>query len=88
MKNRRWDLKEWYGNPEKTLQDIGWSAKTKLQSGLKKYFKWQEKVSYSELPAGLPKSRVSKQRTFVGYNNHRNKRHDGFKRRKHGDDSR
>lgn len=49
MKNRAWDLKEWYGNPEKTLDDIGWSAKTKLQSGLKKYYKWQEKVSYSEL---------------------------------------
>lgn len=37
MKNRSWDLKEWYGNPEKIESLIGWKATTFLAEGLKKF---------------------------------------------------
>lgn len=36
MRNRGWDLKDWYGNPEKIEKVFGWKAKTSLEKGLKK----------------------------------------------------
>lgn len=38
MKNRGWDLKNWYGNPQKIQKTFGWKAKTSLEEGLKKFF--------------------------------------------------
>lgn len=39
MKNRDWDLKDWYGNPKKIRKAFGWKAKTSLQQGLAKFFR-------------------------------------------------
>ena len=36
MKNRDWDLKDWYGNPKKIRKVFGWKAKTDLEAGLKR----------------------------------------------------
>ncbi len=36
MKNRNWDLKDWYGNPNKMQKVFGWKAKTSLEEGLKR----------------------------------------------------
>lgn len=47
MQNRNWDLKDWYGNPEKTANDIGWKAKTSLTDGLRKTAEWHQKIDYS-----------------------------------------
>ncbi len=49
MPDRSWDQKVWYGNPTKTLNEIGWKAETTLIEGLKKTFNWQEKISYNDL---------------------------------------
>lgn len=38
MKQRNWDIKNWYGNPEKMKKIFGWKAKTSLQEGLKKTY--------------------------------------------------
>lgn len=38
MKNREWDLKDWYGNPKKINNQLDWKAKTSLESGLEKLF--------------------------------------------------
>ena len=35
MKDRDWDLKDWYGNPKKMHKVFGWKAKTSLEIGLK-----------------------------------------------------
>src|SRR3989344_3948845 len=43
MKNRAWDLKEWYGNPEKIEKLIGWKATTFLPEGLKKFSEFKVK---------------------------------------------
>lgn len=34
MKNRNWDLKDWYGNPKKIQKVFSWKAKTDLKTGL------------------------------------------------------
>ena len=47
MENRKWDLKNWYGNPEKTNRELGWTAKTSLVEGLRETYKWHEEIGYS-----------------------------------------
>jgi len=53
MQNRKWDLKDWYGNPENSNADLGWKAKTSLRDGLRATYNWHEEVKYTEtiLPA-------------------------------------
>ncbi len=53
MENRSWDLAEWFGDPSEAKKDLGWSAKTPLNEGLRQYFDWQTTVKYegSLLPA-------------------------------------
>src|SRR5690606_9804676 len=38
--NRKWDLKEWYGNPKKAKELLNWENETLLESGLKQTFEW------------------------------------------------
>jgi dolichol-phosphate mannosyltransferase len=38
MKNRDWDLKDWYGNPTKIQKVFGWKTKISLKEGLRKIF--------------------------------------------------
>ena len=45
MKNRDWDLKDWYGNPKKIQKVFGWKASTSLKMGVMKFMK--EANSYS-----------------------------------------
>lgn len=40
MKNRDWDLKDWYGNPKKIEKVFGWKAKISLKEGLVKTYKF------------------------------------------------
>ena len=42
MKNRDWDLKDWYGNPKKIQKVFGWKAKTSLKDGLMKFYKYEK----------------------------------------------
>jgi dolichol-phosphate mannosyltransferase len=40
--NRKWDLKEWYGNPQKVKQLLGWENETNLKDGLTETYLWQK----------------------------------------------
>jgi dolichol-phosphate mannosyltransferase len=42
MKNRIWDLKDWYGNPSKMNRFIGWKAKISLKEGLEKFYQYEK----------------------------------------------
>jgi nucleoside-diphosphate-sugar epimerase/glycosyltransferase involved in cell wall biosynthesis len=55
MSNRKWDLAEWFGNPEAFEADFGWKAKTSLEDGLSKTRAWQDQIKYEDtiLPAFL-----------------------------------
>ncbi len=46
MDNRKWDLKDWYGNPNKAKELLNWSCKTSLVDGLKQTIKWQNEIDY------------------------------------------
>ncbi len=48
MKNRAWDLANWYGNPELAKKLLGWRAKTTFLQGLKLTAKW-ERISAKKL---------------------------------------
>ena len=55
MSNRKWDLAEWFGNPDAFETDFGWKAKTSLEEGLSKTKAWQDQLKYEDtiLPAFL-----------------------------------
>lgn len=48
MKNRTWDLTNWYGNPELAKKLLNWQTKTTFEQGLKLTAKW-EKISAKKL---------------------------------------
>jgi nucleoside-diphosphate-sugar epimerase/glycosyltransferase involved in cell wall biosynthesis len=51
MENRRWDLKEWYGDPRLAKKLLGWRPRTSLEEGLRRTIAWQrERVA---LPASI-----------------------------------
>ncbi len=43
--NRKWDLKDWYGNPALAKELIGWEATTPLAEGLSQTAEWQKDYS-------------------------------------------
>jgi nucleoside-diphosphate-sugar epimerase/glycosyltransferase involved in cell wall biosynthesis len=43
--NRKWDLKEWYGNAGLAKETLNWEAVTPLKDGLVKTYEWQKKYS-------------------------------------------
>lgn len=42
MQNRRWDLKDWYGDPTLAKRVLRWKPKTSLEEGLRKTLLWQQ----------------------------------------------
>ena len=48
MQNRSWDLKDWYGNPQKSNNELKWVAKTSLIEGIKITNNWHERIKYQE----------------------------------------
>lgn len=45
MPNRKWDLKEWYGDASLALELLNWKNETSLQDGLVKTWQWQKSYS-------------------------------------------
>jgi dolichol-phosphate mannosyltransferase len=45
MPNRKWDLKEWYGNAALAKNLLGWENITPLKDGLIKTYEWQKNYS-------------------------------------------
>jgi dolichol-phosphate mannosyltransferase len=50
MPDRRWDVPDWFANPEKARQRLGWSARTSFREGLSRTIDWYraipDKVAY------------------------------------------
>ena len=45
MVNRKWDLPEWYGNPQLAEKLMGWKYKTSFEEGLKINVEWERKTA-------------------------------------------
>lgn len=43
--DRKWDLKDWYGNASLAKKLLGWEASTSLKDGLIKTYNWQKEYS-------------------------------------------
>ncbi|MDD5489274.1 MAG: NAD-dependent epimerase/dehydratase family protein [Candidatus Moranbacteria bacterium] len=48
MANRKWDLVDWYGNPDFAEKIMGWKYKTSFEEGLRSNVEW-EKVAAEKL---------------------------------------
>jgi nucleoside-diphosphate-sugar epimerase/glycosyltransferase involved in cell wall biosynthesis len=58
---RPWDLQEWFGNPQRAKEIIGWQARTPLPEGLRRTRLWYEsgdrtKLLSSEMSVGSAKA--------------------------------
>lgn len=43
--NRKWDLKDWYGDATLAIEKLGWQNATSLKDGLQKTYEWQKSYS-------------------------------------------
>lgn len=46
MPNRNWDVQDWYSNSDKALNDLDWTANTRLNDGLNSVAHWQKEVNF------------------------------------------
>ncbi|MFC2111326.1 NAD-dependent epimerase/dehydratase family protein [Bacteroidota bacterium] len=46
MKNRNWDLPDWYSNPERIISEIGWKPEISLKDGIIDSINWQKEVNF------------------------------------------
>lgn len=49
MESRAWDLAEWYSNPSKAIDQLGWKPRTNLEDGLRSTSLWVGQLSDNEL---------------------------------------
>ena len=56
MKGRTWDLAEWYSNPEKAKNLLGWEPKYDLNEGLKESANWIRQLNDEEFKTGTKKN--------------------------------
>ncbi|MHB9139572.1 MAG: NAD-dependent epimerase/dehydratase family protein [Victivallaceae bacterium] len=45
MVNRKWDITEWYGNPQLAEKLMGWKFKTSFEDGLKLNIEWEKQTA-------------------------------------------
>lgn len=50
MKNRDWDVHDWYANIRKTSEALNWSPRVELNSGLAEVISWQKEVDFDNAP--------------------------------------
>jgi polyisoprenyl-phosphate glycosyltransferase len=55
MEGRAWDLPDWYSDPSKALQEIGWSARTALKDGLASMSNWVDSLTDRQMAAATKK---------------------------------
>ena len=65
MPNRKWDLKDWYGNAQLAKELLGWSSETTLADGLRKTSEWQKQYSYPLYEKKLIQDKIRHKLTAV-----------------------
>jgi nucleoside-diphosphate-sugar epimerase/glycosyltransferase involved in cell wall biosynthesis len=59
MQNRKWDLRDWYGNPELAKKILGWQATTTLREGLLRTRQWfDRKIDQPDIAKLVPIKRA------------------------------
>lgn len=47
MQDRKWDLKDWYSNPEKAKRLLNWKSEISLETGLQSIIDWQKEIDFN-----------------------------------------
>ena len=63
MEGRVWDLSEWYSNPSKAKDLLGWTAKVTLEDGLVRMSKWVSHLTEEEMLFKTKKSSDKRKRS-------------------------
>jgi nucleoside-diphosphate-sugar epimerase/glycosyltransferase involved in cell wall biosynthesis len=48
MPSRHWDVAQWYANPTRAKDELGWFAKTKLRDGMQQMADWCRAIEHPE----------------------------------------
>ena len=64
MEGRAWDLAEWYANPSKAQQLLGWSAQIRLADGLRTTATWIASLNDSQILAASKKTAAARKRSL------------------------
>ena len=65
MPNRKWDLKEWYGNAQLAKELLGWQNETPLKQGLQQTFEWQKNYAMPLYEKKLVQDKIRHKLTAV-----------------------
>lgn len=65
MTNRKWDLKDWYGDPALAKELLGWENRTPLNEGLRKTIEWQQEYSYPLYEKKMQQDKIKHKLTAV-----------------------
>jgi len=64
MEGRAWDLADWYANPAKAQQMLGWKAEIGLEDGLRKMTPWVAALSDADVIAASKMTAVKRTRSL------------------------
>ena len=64
MEGRRWDLPDWYSNPAKAAEQLGWRAGTPLRDGLQSTARWVAGLSDEQMAMSTKKGRRTTRRSI------------------------
>jgi nucleoside-diphosphate-sugar epimerase/glycosyltransferase involved in cell wall biosynthesis len=59
MEGRRWDMSDWYSNPSRAAQLLGWESKIGLADGLKKTAQWVARLTDTDMAISTKKGKTS-----------------------------
>jgi nucleoside-diphosphate-sugar epimerase/glycosyltransferase involved in cell wall biosynthesis len=64
MEARSWDLADWYANPTKAKELLGWSAQIGLETGLRTTARWVATLSDGEMASATKKTTSGSKRSL------------------------
>ena len=63
MEGRAWDLADWYANPRKAIEQLGWKPHVNLEEGLRSMARWVVQLSDSEMVSASKKNLRERKRS-------------------------
>jgi nucleoside-diphosphate-sugar epimerase/glycosyltransferase involved in cell wall biosynthesis len=63
MDNRNWDLEDWYSDPRKAFEQLGWQSQIPLDEGLRSMVPWMQSLSDSDIDNRTKKQNSQRKRS-------------------------
>lgn len=63
MEGRAWDLADWYADPRKAIEQLGWKPHVNLEEGLRSMARWVAQLSDSEMVSASKKNLSERKRS-------------------------